>query len=103
MNFHSVRLEVCRLGNKNLYKILMNQKESKCVLYGFCSLLFKYEGFTFCLSEVLGQGCEIEKLKKLEKDICKAEEDHPFEEKAEIPLFVHKRGSLCISTKGEGR
>jgi hypothetical protein len=78
----------------------MNQKESKCLMYGFCPLLFKYEGFTFCLSEVLGQGCETEKLKNLEKEICKAEEDLPSEE-AEIPLFGRKRGSSSISTKRE--
>ena len=103
MSFHSVRLELCRLGNKNLFKILMNQKESKCLLYGFCSLLFKYQGYTFCLSEVLGQGCEIEKLKKLEKEICKAEEDLPSEEKAEIPLFDCTKSSSYDLIKREDR
>jgi hypothetical protein len=103
MNFHSVRLELCRLGNKNLFKILMNQKESKCLLNGFCSLLFKYEGYTFCLSEVLGQGCEIEKLKKLEKEIYKSEEGLPSEEKAEVPLFDCMRGLSYILIKREER
>ncbi len=86
MNFRSVRSELHRLGKKKLFKILMNQKESKCLMYGFCSLRFKYEGYTFCLSEVLGQGCEIENLKKLEKEICRIEEP-PSEEEAGVSLF----------------
>lgn len=87
MNFLSVRSELRRLGSKKLFKILMNQKESKCLLNGFCSLLFRYEGYTFCLSEVLGRGCEIENLKKLEKEICKTEEGPSSEAKAEVSLF----------------
>jgi len=87
MNFHSVRLELRSLGKKKLFRILMNQKESKCLLNGFCSLIFKYKGFTFCLSEVLGQGCEIENLQKLEKEISKSEEGSPFEENEIVSLF----------------
>ncbi len=87
MNFSSVRSELRRLGSKKLFKILMNQKESKCLLNGFCSLFFKYEGYTFCLSEVLGRGCEIENLKKLEEGTCKTEEGSPSDEKAGASLF----------------
>jgi hypothetical protein len=65
----------------------MNQKESKCLMHGFCSFLFKYEGYTFCLSEVLRQGCEIENLEKLEKEMGKSEEGSPSEEEAEVSLF----------------
>ncbi len=75
------------MGKKKLFKILMNQKESKCLLNGFCSLLFKYRGYTFCLSEVLGQGCEIENLKKLDMEICKTNGSPPSEEKTEGSLF----------------
>jgi len=105
MNFHSVRLELRRSGSKKLLKILMNQKESKCLMHGFCSLLFKYEGYTFCLSEVLGQGCEIENLKKLEEEICKSEEGPPFEENAEASLFDcrERSSSNLIKREGGGR
>jgi hypothetical protein len=103
MNFHSVRLELRRLGSKKLFKILMNQKESKCLMHGFCSLLFKYEGYAFCLSEVLGQGCEIESLKKLEKEICKREEEPPSEEEAEVSLFDCIRRSSYNLIKDGGQ
>ncbi len=87
MNFRSVRSELLKLGNKRLFKLLMTQKESKCLLNGFCSLLFKYKGYAFCLSEVFGRGCEIENLKKLENETCQAEEDPSPEEKLEASLF----------------
>ncbi len=75
------------MGKKKLFKILMSQKESKCLLNGLCSLLFKYRGYTFCLSEVLGQGCEIENLKKLDTEVCKTDGNPPSEEKPEVSLF----------------
>jgi hypothetical protein len=87
MNFHSVRAEVRRMGRKNLFKMLMSQKESRCLLNGLCSFHFAYKGYTFCLSEVLGEGCESEKLKKLEKEICEPEEAGVSRENIEVPLF----------------
>ena len=86
-DFRSVRSELRRLGSKKLFKILMNQKESRCLLNGFCSLFFKYKGYTFCLSEVLGRGCEVENLKKLEEGACKTEESSSPDEKAGVSLF----------------
>lgn len=93
MDFHSVRAEVRRLGKKNLLKMLMGQKESKCLLNGLCSLHFKYKGYTFCISEVLGEGCESQKLKKLEQEVCDANEGLVSEEEVEVPLFDWTKGS----------
>ena len=87
MNFFLVRAELRRMGRKKLFKMLMSQKESKCILSGLCSFHFEYKGYTFCLSEVLGEGCELERLKRLEKEICEREEAEAFREKVEIPLF----------------
>ena len=87
MNFHLVRTEIRRLGKKNLFKMLMNQKESRCLLYGLCSFRFEYKGYIFCISEVLGKGCESQKLKKLEQEACESEEGLLSEEKVEAPLF----------------
>jgi maleate cis-trans isomerase len=89
MEFHSARMKLRKLGKKNLFKMLMNQKESKCLLNGLCSFRFNYEGYSFCISEILGQGCESEKMKKLES----REEEPVPEKKIEAPLFDEKRGS----------
>jgi|GEM_PF-489060 hypothetical protein len=87
MNFHLVRLELRRIGRKNLFKMLMSQKESTCVLSGLCSFHFDYKGYTFCLSEILGEGCESERLKKLEKEACEREEARASQENVDFPLF----------------
>ena len=93
MDFHSVRAEVRRLGKKNLFKMLMGQKESRCLLNGFCSFYFEYKGYTFCISEVLGEGCEFQKLKKMEQEACEAKDGLISEEKVEVPLFDCMKGS----------
>ena len=87
MDFHSVRTEVRKLGRKNLFKMLMNQKESECLLKGLCSFRFNYKGYPFCISEILGQGCEAERLKKLEQETGEAPEEPIPEKKNEAPLF----------------
>ncbi len=102
MDFRSVRSELLKLGNKRLYKLLMSQKESKCLLNGLCSLLFKYKGYTFCLSEVLGRGCEIENLKKLENETCQGEEGPPPEEEPNVSLFDCIGRASTHLMRGEG-
>ncbi len=92
MNFHSVRAEVRRLGKKNLFEMLMDQKESRCLLNGLCSFYFEYKGYTFCISEVLGKGCESQKLKKLEQGACEAKEEPMVADQTEAPLFDWMKG-----------
>lgn len=87
MDFHSARTEVRRLGKKNLFKMLMDQKKSKCLLNGLCSFRFNYKGYPFCIAEVLGEGCESERLKKLEQEVGESREEPVPEEKMESPLF----------------
>jgi hypothetical protein len=93
MDFHLVRAELRRLGKKNLFNMLMNQKESRCFFSGLCSFRFEYKGYSFCISEVLGKGCELEKLKKMEQEACESEEGPIIEEKVEVPLFDYMNGS----------
>ena len=87
MNFRSIRTELRKMGRKNLFNMLMSQKESKCLLNGLCSLHFDYKGYTFCLSEILGEGCESERLKKLEKEACEREESQLPQENVGESLF----------------
>ncbi len=93
MDFHSVRTELRRLGKKNLFNMLMNQKESRCLLNGLCSLRFNYKGYPFCISEVLGEGCESQKLKKLDQEASETREERVSQEKVEVPLFDWMNGS----------
>jgi len=95
MNFRSVRTELRKMGRKNIFTMLMSQKESKCLLNGLCSLHFDYKGYTFCLSEILGEGCESQRLKKQEKEACEREEAQPPRENVETPLFDCMRSLSC--------
>jgi len=87
MDFYLVRTELRRLGKRNLFKMLMNQKESTCLLNGLCSFHFNYKGYPFCISEILGQGCESQKLKKLEQEASEAQEEPVSQEEVDVPLF----------------
>ncbi len=71
----------------------MSQRKSRYILDGYCSLHFKYEGYTFCLSEVLGKGCEVQKMEKLEKEICESDEGFDFS----LSLFAFNGHQKCPS------
>ena len=48
-----------------LLKMAFCQKEKKCILGGVCPFLLEYQGILFCVSEIMGEGCQIEKLRLL--------------------------------------
>ena len=45
------------------------------------------------MSEVLGKGCESQKLEKLEQEACEARGKPISQEKVEVPLFDCVKGS----------
>lgn len=81
--------------------MLMSKKETKCLLNGLCSYHFDYKGYTFCLSELLGEGCESEKLRKLEKEASEREDAQVPPENKEAPLFDRMRDSFYNLIKGK--
>ena len=66
IEFLESRTELRRLGPADLLKMASNQREHHCVLNpnGSCEFYFKYKGFGFCVSELLGQGCQAEKARQ---------------------------------------
>lgn len=74
MSFHSIRGELRRLGTRTLFELVINQRESICLMNGPCPFYFKHKGYGFCLSEVLGRGCELQNLEKLEEETCQNDE-----------------------------
>ncbi len=72
MDFHSIKGELRGLGIRILFEMVMNQREFKClIMNGPCPFYFKHKGYGFCLSEVLGKGCEWQQMEKLEGEISK--------------------------------
>jgi hypothetical protein len=59
------RAELRRMVKANLLKMALCQKEKNCVLGGVCPFLLEYQCILFCVSEILGHGCQIEKLRLL--------------------------------------
>ncbi len=53
--------ELRRLGERDLLRMVLNQKQSKCVLSGVCRFLLEQRHILFCVSEILGQGCQVER------------------------------------------
>jgi len=45
--------------------MVFGQPERSCILGGTCPFLLNYQQILFCVSEVLGQGCQMEKLRAL--------------------------------------
>jgi hypothetical protein len=58
MDFFRAKGELRNMGKGNLLALALKQKISRCILYGNCPFYVKYEGFTFCVPEILHHGCQ---------------------------------------------
>jgi len=71
------RAELRQMARANLFKMVFCQKEKKCLLGGTCPFLLEYQCALFCISETLGYGCQIEKLRLLSDENAQSEEESP--------------------------
>ena len=63
------------MAKANLLKMAFCQKEKKCLLGGTCPFLLEYQCILFCVSEIMGQGCQIEKLRLLSNENAQSEDE----------------------------
>jgi hypothetical protein len=62
------RNELRRGGKTYLLKLVWTQRISGCLIGGrACGLSLHYKGFNFCVSEIMGESCQVEKSAKLEE------------------------------------
>jgi len=67
MDVFQIRNELRKMNRKYLLRLASTQRISKCVIGGqACGLYLSYKGFRFCVSEIMGEGCQVEKSAKLE-------------------------------------
>jgi len=67
MKLYEVRNKLRRMGKTDLFELASKQGISRCVIGGgACGLYFRHEGLGFCVSEILGQGCQVQRSKTLE-------------------------------------
>ena len=57
-----LKTELRKMTKGNLLRMVLNQKEMNCQLGGICPFLLEYQRILFCVSEILGQGCQMERL-----------------------------------------
>ena len=69
MEFYEARKKLRTMDKVDLLGLASKQRGiSRCAIGGeACGLYFCYEGWGFCVSEILGQGCQVQWSKTLEK------------------------------------
>jgi len=85
MGVYKAKTELRRMDRGELFKLALGQGISTCSIGGgTCRFYLHYGGFNFCLSEILGQGCQVEKVEILDncpKDRQEVNCSLPFMEK----------------------
>ena len=71
------RAELRQMTKAGVLKMVFGQREKKCLLGGTCPFLLEYKCVLFCVSEILGQGCQIEKLRTSSEDARSDDEGSP--------------------------
>lgn len=67
MDFYQARNELRRMSRRYLLRLASTQRVSKCLIgVRACCLHLHYQGFNFCISEIMGEGCQVEKSAKVE-------------------------------------
>ncbi len=62
-----IKVELRKMGKTELFNLVTKQKISTCLVGGtLCRFHLHYKRYTFCASEIVGHGCQLERLKKLE-------------------------------------
>lgn len=68
MDILEAKHELQKMRTRNLFKMAMDQKLSKCLVGGrTCGCALLYRGIRFCVSELLGKGCLLERLTEWER------------------------------------
>jgi hypothetical protein len=66
MDVYQARNELRRMSRRYLLRSASAQRISKCLIGGrACCLHLHYQGFNFCISEIMGEGCQVEKSTRL--------------------------------------
>jgi hypothetical protein len=69
MDVFEVRSELRRMCRRDLFKLAASQRISKCVINdGVCCFHLHYKELNFCVSEILGESCQVEKSKTVDPD-----------------------------------
>jgi len=77
MDILETKRELQKMRPRNLFKMAMDQKLSRCLVGGrTCGHSLLYRGIRFCVSELLGKGCLLERLGEWERFFPEQETPH---------------------------
>lgn len=95
MDILKARYELRKMSTGDLFKLALNLRVSYCLIGGGpCGLLLQYKGSNFCVSEIIGKGCQVEKLEQLEQPYDEKEKVNfslPFPQKIETELLLPRK------------
>jgi hypothetical protein len=95
MDILKARYELRRMSTGDLFKLAQNQKMANCLIGGGpCGFLLQYKESNFCVSEILGKGCQVERLEQLEQLYDENEKVSfflPFPTKIETELLLPRK------------
>lgn len=95
MDAYQARNELRRMSRRYLLRLASTQKISKCLIGNrACCLLLHHHGFNFCISEIMGEGCQFEKSAKLE-------EAYPGHDETICPLPLMNRFGISPLPPGK--
>jgi len=86
MDALKARTELRKMSKRDLLKMAINRRMSHCLIGGRpCGFHLQYNGTSFCVSEILGKGCQVERLEQLHHLDKKEGVDYclPFSQKME--------------------
>ena len=86
------RIELKMMSRRDFFNLAVSQRISKCLIGGRpCCFYLRYKGSNFCVSEILGEGCQVERLEQLEQLYCETKKVNfplPFLQKMEKELLL---------------
>ena len=95
MDILEKRSELKRMSRGNVFALVANQKISECLIgLRACRFSLYYQGFHFCVSELMGKGCFVQRLEQWEQLYPEKEEINDF-----LPLFEKMETELLSPGK----
>ncbi len=98
MDVYESKNELRRMSRMDLFELALNQRMSNCLVGGRpCAFLLQYKGSNFCVSEILREGCQVQRLEQLEQlddEKGKVNFSLPFPHKMETGLFSPRKKAV---------
>ncbi len=95
MNIYEARSELRGMCRRDLLRLVLAQRISRCLIGGrACGLYMRYEGFNLCVSEIMREGCQVEKS-------AKVEEVYQSQDETSCPLPLMDRIGISLLLPGK--